>query len=334
MGLEIPVVVREKDLYAHEALQGKIKYCRIVKKAVKGKDCFYLQLIMDGLPPTKKSKDGSPRQTYGNSRIGIDPSLQSIAYASESEVKLQELAPSVENLEKAILRIQRKMDRSRRATNPHKFNEDGTIKKGNREPWIKSNHYRASLRQLIAMNRKLAATREQAHNQLANYLLTLGTDIFVEETDFKALAKRAKETKISPETGKCKRKKRFGKSISIKAPGTFFTILNRKLSYIGKEIHYINPWTFKASQYNHITDSHDKKALSNRWNQIGGNKIQRDLYSAFLIMNSSNDLQETDRQKCIDSFDNFIALHDQEISRIEDNETVKLFTSFGIKRTA
>ena len=334
LGLVIPVAIRKKDIYAQEALQGKIKFCRIVKKAVKGKDRFYLQLVIGGLPPTKRTKDGSRKQIYGNSRVGIDPSLQSIAYTSESTVKLQELAPSVESLEKVILRIQRRMDRSRRATNPHKYNADGTVKKANREPWVKSNHYKASHRQLISLNRKLAAIREQEHNQLANHLLTVGTDIFVEETDFKALAKRAKETKVSPKTGKYQRKKRFGKSISLKAPSKFFSILSRKLGYIGKEIHYVNPWTFKASQHNHITDSYDKKTLSNRWNQIGGHKIQRDLYSAFLIMNSNNDLQTTDRQRCINTFNHFITLHDQEISRIEDNKAVKLFASFGIKRTA
>ena len=334
LGLKIPILVREKDLYAKEALQGNLKYCRIVKRAVKGKDCFYLQLVIGGRPPIKKNKDGSPKQTYGHSRVGVDPSLQSIAYVSESEVRLQELAPSVENLEKVILRIQRKMDRSRRANNPDKYNYDGTIRKNNKGSWIKSNHYRRDLCQLRALKRKLATSREQAHNQLANHLLTLGTDIFVEETDFRALAKRAKETKVSPTTGKYQRKKRFGRSIGLKAPSKFFTILNRKLGYIGKEIHYIYPWTFKASQYNHICDSYDKKALSNRWNRIGGKKIQRDLYSAFLIMNSADDLQTTDKHRCINTFDNFVRLHDQEISRIEQGKDIKLFSSFGIKRSA
>ncbi len=88
------MLLEKKDIYAQEALQGKIKFCRIVKKAVKGKDRFYLQLVIGGLPPTKRTKDGSRKQIYGNSRVGIDPSLQSIAYTSESTVKLQELAPS------------------------------------------------------------------------------------------------------------------------------------------------------------------------------------------------------------------------------------------------
>lgn len=323
--LNIPVKIRKNDTHAQEALLDKVKYCRIVRKTIKGKYKFYLQLVLDGVPPSNRNK-------YGDSRVGIDPSLRSIAYASNEEVGLRELAPSVDNLDKQIRRIKRKLDRSKRATNPNKYNIDGTIKKGNKDKWIKSNNYIRELNKLKELNRKLTEIRKIEHNILANHLLTLGTEIYVEKNNFKALSKRAKETKISEKTGKFRRKKRFGKSIGSKAPSKFFEILNRKLSYIGKEIKYINPWYFKASQYNHITDGYNKVSLSTRWKDINENKVQRDLYSAFLIMNSKKDLETTDRNKCNETFDRFLELHNKEIERIEKAEGSRIFSSFGIKK--
>lgn len=321
--IKIPVKIRENDTYAQQALQDKVKYCRIVRKTIRGKYKFYLQLVLDGIPPSK-------RNSYGDSRVGIDPSLRSIAYTSNKEVRLRELAPSVDILDKEIHRINRKLNRSRRLTNPNKYNKDGTIKKGNKDKWIKSNNYIRELNKLKELNRKLSEIRKIEHNILANHLLTLGTDIYVEKTDFKALSKRAKETKISKKTGKYKRKKRFGKSIGNKAPSKFFEILNRKLNYIDKEIKYINTWSFKASQYNHITGECKKVSLSTRWKDIKGNKVQRDLYSAFLIMNSKKNLETTDRDKCNETFDRFLKLHNKEIERIKKAEGSRKFSSFGI----
>ncbi|SFE62158.1 hypothetical protein [Alteribacillus iranensis] len=43
-----------------------------------------------------------------------------------------------------------------------------------------------------------------------------------------------------------------------------------------------------------------KKTVSKRWDDFDGVKIQRDLYSAFLIMNVKNDLCEIDSQRRLD----------------------------------
>ena len=44
-------------------------------------------------------------------------------------------------LEKEKRILMRKMDRSRRVTNPNKYNPDGTIKQGNKEKWIRSKRF-------------------------------------------------------------------------------------------------------------------------------------------------------------------------------------------------
>ena len=48
--------------------------------------------------------------------------------------KLEELAPNAIQYEKKIQKISQGMDRSRRISNPNKYNEDGTINRSNRDP--------------------------------------------------------------------------------------------------------------------------------------------------------------------------------------------------------
>ena len=84
----------------------------------------------------------------------------------------------------------------------------------------------------------------------------------------------------------------------------------------------INTYKAKASQFNHFDGTYKKKSLSQRWNDFNGMKIQRDIYSAFLIMNINNDLESFDINKCNDRFDNFKKLHDLEVNRLKGNKNL------------
>lgn len=110
----------------------------------------------------------------------------------------------------------------------------------------------------------------------------------------------------------------------------FLTILDRKLSYEGRKLKFVDTLSVKASQYNHFTNEYRKKKLSERWNDFGAFKIQRDLYSAFLIMNVKDNLKEIDRKRCFDTFDRFKKLHDLEIERLKLDEKVLVSISMGI----
>ncbi len=141
---------------------------------------------------------------------------------------LVELADQVQNIEQAKHRLQRKLDRSRRATNPDNYSEDGTIRRGVRLTRNKSNRYRKIQSQLKYLQYCQAETRKRQHIQLANHLLSLGDTFYVEDMAWPALTHRAKETVISEKTGRIKRKKRFGKSVANKAPATLISILRQK----------------------------------------------------------------------------------------------------------
>ncbi|MEX6494854.1 hypothetical protein AB6N31_08650 [Fusobacterium animalis] len=51
-----------------------------------------------------------------------------------------------------------------------------------------------------------------------------------------------------------------------------------------------------------------------------GNKIQRDLYSAFLIKNVKENLEEVNIKKAQKEFKNFVKLHNEEIEKIKKGE--------------
>ena len=99
------------------------------------------------------------------------------------------------------------MDRSRRATNPQNYNEDGTIKKG-RKTWRYSNHYKKLKEKHSELCRINAINRQLAINEDANYLRSLGDVFITEPKNAGKLMKRAKETTVN-NRGKFNKKKRL-----------------------------------------------------------------------------------------------------------------------------
>lgn len=230
-----------------------------------------------------------------------------------------------------IARLDRAMDRSRRATNKNKYNENGTIKKGNRDKWAYSDNYLKLKAKRKELFRILSDQRKTSHNALANDILELGDAIKVEKMSFSGLAKRSSKTSVNKKTGKTNSKKRYGKSIAHGAPAYLLSVIDKKLKYIGTSLIKVNTQVVKASQYNPITDQYVKKELNERWNIFEYNgeeiKIQRDLMSAFLIQNV-DDLTTINRSRCLARFDDFNELHDLEITRLRSSDN-KL-SSFGI----
>jgi len=328
-GLKISVIIKNNDSYAKMSLENKIKYCRIVRKVIKGKYCYYVQLILDGIPPMKITLNGEIKGQIGSGKVGIDIGTQTIAYSSKYQVKLLELAPNINKIDREVKLLQRKMDRSKRATNPNKFNANGTINTKNKDKWIYSNRYVKLKNTRKELFRKQSALRKQSHNILANEILNLGDIFYVETMNYSGLQRRSKNTTVNKKTGKVNKKKRFGKSLANKAPSMFLTILDNKLKWNNTQLYKIDTFKVKASQYNHIEDKYIKKDLSERWNNFGEFKIQRDLYSAFLIMNVKANLKEIDKKQCKNTFDNFKLLHDNEINRIKSSNN-KLISSMGI----
>ena len=130
-GLIIPIIIKSKDIYAQKAIQDRIKYCRIVRKFIRGKYKYYVQLILEGTPPVRyNNENGDIKKSIGIGNVGIDIGTQTIAISSSYDVKLLELCPEINNIQDIKTKLSRKLDRQRRANNPNNYNSDGTIKFG------------------------------------------------------------------------------------------------------------------------------------------------------------------------------------------------------------
>lgn len=308
--------IKKNDKYAQLALLDKTKYVRVLKREIRGKERFFVQLIQEGFPPKKHQTS-----TVEN-RVGIDIGTSTIAVVSDDNVYLKELA-DIKTPYKKLRRFDRAMDRSKRSTNPQNYNSNGTVKKGSKK-WNYSNRYLKLKSKRKELFRKIASIRKQNHEKTANNILSLGLDVRVETMRFQSLQKRAKKTTRNKKNGKINKKKRFGKSIANYAPAMLLEIINRKLKYQKLELKKIDTYAVRASQLNHTTGEYTKKFLSNRWNNIDDKPIQRDLYSAFLIQNTLDTLKTIDVDLCNLKFDNFVKLHDIEIQRLRNLNNKKL----------
>lgn len=323
LGLNMPVVIKRNDKYAMQCFQSELKYCKIVKKVIRGKNRYFVQITFEGVPPTKRGIK------YTDNEVGIDIGTSTIAVVSDNKVDFKILADNIEKNEKEKIRLERKLDRQRRANNPNKYLEDGRINTKDKNKWINSKNYIKTNNKLKEIRRKIAAKRTQSHFILANEILEFGTIIKVETMNFKGLQKRKKKTEINKETGKYKKKKRFGKSLLNRAPAKLLEILDNKLKNLGKELIKIDTAEVKASQYNHETNECVKVSLNTRWKKIGNKKVQRDMYSAYLIKCVKENKKEIDREKAINGFENFVKIHNEKIRIMKENKQHTL-KSMGI----
>lgn len=222
-----PLIIKKNDTYAQEALTHRVKYVRLVRKTIRGKRRYFAQLIMDGIPPKTKNLKYGRR----NSHVGIDEGTTTVAVVSNKEVSLTELAPGTASDEKTLRRLNRAIDRSRRATNPDNYQPDGTVKKG-RLTWKRSNRCKKLEAKRRELYRRSAWDRHCSHNALANHIVSLGTDIRVEQMRISALAKHSSKTSKNKKNGRICSRKRYGKTIMNRAPASLIDTIDRKLQYI------------------------------------------------------------------------------------------------------
>ena len=82
-----------------------------------------------------------------------------------------------------------------------------------------------------------------------------------------------------------------------------------------------------------MTDDYHKKELSERWNHMpDGNRIQRDLYSAFLLQHMNEEVSGFDKDTLKRDYQQFVFLHDQCIEALK--KAPKTLASMGIVRKA
>ncbi len=315
-----PIVIKRNDQYAMQALQDRVKYVRIKPRIIRGKKRWFAQLVFEGVPPQKN-------RVYGDDTPqGIDIGVSTIAVSNKNEVHLYELAPECATDERKLRRIERKMERSKRATNPSNYEPNGTIKKG-RLRWNFSNAYKQLKAQRAEVYRKMSVKRKAAHETLANQIIASGTDIRVEKMQFQGLQKRSKKT-TKNKNGRYNSKKRYGKTLGNRAPAMLMQIITRKLSYKNKQIKEVDTFRVKASQYNPLDETYKHKELKDRMIELSkGIVVQRDMLSAYVLEHVETDLRTINKLKCKQDFANFKSLQDIEISKLKEKGQLTWYIS-------
>jgi putative transposase len=120
-----------------EALKAKTRYCRIIRRDIRGRERWYVQLVQDGLTPLRRETKGGV--------VGPNIGPSTIAGVAHTEAIFEQFCPSVIQPWEELRRIERAMNRSKRANNPEGFDEKGRWKKGAKMR-VRSNRYQALAR--------------------------------------------------------------------------------------------------------------------------------------------------------------------------------------------
>ena len=265
--LNIPIMrdPRDTDSYQDEALTRRVKYSRIVRRTLGKRERWYVQLVLEGLAPK--------RRLVGSGAVGLDIGPSTIAVVSDADAALLDFCPSVEHPWGELRKVERAMDRSRRATNPDAFNIDGTWKRGARAT-VRSRRYQQLAMKRRDRERRLASERKRSHGELVNRILGQGVDVHLEKLSYRSFQGA------------------FGRSTKVHAPGAFVATLARKVEAAGGGLIEIKTHKTALSQFDHTTGEFIKKPLSQRTHYFGDGvtaPVQRDLYSAFLARNCGSE---------------------------------------------
>ncbi len=257
-GLVLKALIDSEDPVVAHALASRVKFVRLVRRKIRGKHRFSVQLVCEGRPYQK------PERKVSEGVVGLDIGPSTVAAVGESGAFLELLAEGVVRKHKAIRRLQRKLDRQRRANNPENYLPDGRIRPGPKA-WRQSNRQKRTEAALAELMRREAAHRKTLHGALANRVLALGRFVKLERVPYRAYQRR------------------FGRSVSLRAPGLFVSTLRRKAASAGGGVHEFPPHRGRLSQTCHACGRVRKKPLSLRVHRCScGLEMQRDLYSAFL----------------------------------------------------
>lgn len=304
-GLEIPCIIETNEVITY-GLNHEVKYCRLVRRKINSRNRFYIQLILEGIPYKK------PEHKIGSEEIGLDVGPGTIAIVGDTKADLKEFCRELVPKQKEKRRLQRKMDRQRRANNPQNYNENGTVRKGKKR-WKKSNRYIKTSCEAAELERKLAAHRKSLHGRDINEIISTGVRINTEKVPYKSWQKN------------------FGKSVQVKAPSMFISRLKIKAENAGGYLNEFPTHSTKLSQTCHNCGNTVKKPLSQRWHICCGIEMQRDLYSAFLSKCVNKETNALDIAKARLLWPGLEPVLSEAISRVNQSASGrKIPASFGL----
>jgi len=211
----LAALIEWDDPVIKHALGQPIKYTRLVRRqasspraqgADRQGERYFAQLVLKGVPYRK------PRHAVGRDTVGLDLGPSSIAIVPrQGQARLEPLCAELHSDARAIRRMQRQMERQRRAANPERYDERGRVRKRGKgaPPWKQSRSYQVTRRRKATHERRLAAHRKSLHGQLAHQIVALGQTVITEKISYRGWQKR------------------YGRSVGLRAPGMLIDHLKR-----------------------------------------------------------------------------------------------------------
>ncbi len=89
-GLILPAIINPEDPVVRHALSCRVKYVRLVRRKINGRNRFYAQLICEGTPYQK------PANALGEGVVGIDAGPSTIARVNSKEAVLSRFARNLQ----------------------------------------------------------------------------------------------------------------------------------------------------------------------------------------------------------------------------------------------
>ena len=256
-----------KDSYGVEAhaLGSKVKYCRLIKKTIRGKARWFAQLVLEGKPLIKGKNKAQTKE-----KVGLDIGPSTLAMVSSDQAFLRSFCSELAEKEKQKKALQKRASRSLRQNNPENFDEKGAVKKGAKK-WMRSRRYQRIREKKADLDRQLADQRSRLQGKLCNEILRIGSQVVLEKLNYKNFQKK------------------WGKSVGKRAPGLFVSLLKRKAASAGGYVEECSPYQTCLSQVC-VCGRKKKKKLAERWHHCPcGASAQRDLFSAYLASHVNKD---------------------------------------------
>src|ERR1051326_8352525 len=195
LGDQLEALIEWNDPVVKHGLSHRIKYARLIQRQASspralGADAwsqrYFVQLVLEGVPYHK------PKHPVGTDTVGLDLGPSTIAIVPrQGEARLDLLCAELSPEASAIRRLQRQMERQRRANTPDNFDEQGRVKRQSRRrlTWNHSRRYLATRRRKATRERRLAAHRKSLYGRLVHEIVALGT-IITEKLSYRAWQKQ------------------------------------------------------------------------------------------------------------------------------------------------
>jgi hypothetical protein len=165
---QLAALIDGKDPVVTHGLAQRIKYARLIRRPAsssraQGADVtssrYFVQLALEGTAYHKA------KHPVGTDVVGLDVGPSTVAIVPRvAPARLEVLAEQLAPQEKQIRRLQRQMDRQRRAANLEHYDEQGRPKK-------RGKGYEATRRRKASKERMLAAHRKSLHGRMVHEIV-------------------------------------------------------------------------------------------------------------------------------------------------------------------